>query len=107
MAGKHDAFCGNLSRDAELNGKNRYANNDELKYSLRSIAMYAPWVRKVFIVTDNQVPAWLDTSNPKVRIVDHAEIMPAESLPCFNSSLIEHFLYKIPGLSEHFLYPTF
>lgn len=101
---KHDAFCGNLSRDAELNGKNRYANNDELKYSLRSIAMYAPWVRKVFIVTDNQVPAWLDTSNPKVRIVDHAEIMPAESLPCFNSSLIEHFLYKIPGLAEHFLY---
>ena len=81
---KHDAFCGNLSRDAELNGKNRYANNDELKYSLRSIAMYAPWVRKVFIVTDNQVPAWLDTSNPKVRIVDHAEIMPAESLPCFS-----------------------
>ena len=30
--------------------------------------------------------------------------MPPECLPCFNSALIEHFLYKIPGLSEHFLY---
>ncbi len=101
---RHDAFCGNVSGDAELNGKNRYANNDELKYSLRSVAMYAPWIRRVFIVTDNQTPGWLDTSNPKVKVVDHAEIMPVESRPCFNSSLIEHFLYRIPGLAEHFLY---
>ena len=74
------------------------------KYSLRSVEMYAPWIRKIFIVTDNQVPKWLDTSNPKIRIVDHKEILPEVSLPCFNSRLIEHFLYKIPGLSEHFLY---
>ena len=50
------------------------------------------------------MPKWLDTSNPKIRIVDHKEILPEVSLPCFNSRLIEHFLYKIPGLSEHFLY---
>ena len=87
-----------------MNCKGRYADNDELKYSLRSVEKYAPWIRRVFIVTDNQIPAWLDTSNTKVRIIDHAEIMPPESLPCFNSSLIEHFLYRIPGLAERFLF---
>ena len=75
-----------------------------MKYSLRSIAQYAPWIHRIFIVTDNQVPVWLDTSNPKVKIVDHKDIMPDICLPCFNSVLLEHFIYKIPGLSEYFLY---
>lgn len=101
---KRNAFIGNEIKKSQNNCKGRYANNDELKYSLRSIEMYAPWIRKIFIITDNQTPTWLDTSNPKIRIVDHKEIMPEESLPCFNSSLLEHYLYRIPGLAEHFLY---
>lgn len=101
---KHNSVVKNVSDDPEIDCKGRYVSNDELKYSLRSVAMYAPWIRKIFIVTDNQTPDWLDTTNPKVKIIDHTEIMPAESLPCFNSSLIEHFLYKIPGLAEHFLF---
>ena len=100
---KHNAFIGKTEESSPINCKGRYANNDELKYSLRSVEMYAPWIRKIFIVTDNQVPEWLDISNAKVKIIDHKDIMPAESLPCFNSALIEHFLYKIPGLAEHFL----
>lgn len=102
-AAKRNACIGKTS-DKQENCKGRYADSGELKYSLRSVEKYAPWIRKVFIVTDDQVPEWLDTTNPKVRIVDHTEIMPAECLPCFNSNLIEHFLDKIPGLSEHFLY---
>ena len=100
---KRNTLIGKTDESSPINCKGRYADNDELKYSLRSIEMYAPWIRKIFIVTDNQVPKWLDTSHPKIRIVDHKEIMPEESLPCFNSSLIEKFLYKIPGLAEHFL----
>lgn len=82
----------------------RYADSGELKYSLRSIEKNAPWIHKIYIVTDDQVPEWLDTSNPKVQIIDHKEILPAESLPCFNSTLLEHFLQNIPGLSEHYIY---
>lgn len=100
---KFNDYIKQTTDDPSIQCKGRYANNDELKYSLRSISQYAPWIRKIFIVTDNQEPDWLNTSSPKIQIVDHTEIMPAESLPCFNSSLIEHFLYKIPGLSEHFL----
>lgn len=101
---KHNAYTGNTDTTTSTNCKGRYANNDELKYSLRSMDTYAPWIRRIFIVTDNQVPAWLNTQNPKIRIVDHKDIMPETCLPCFNSTLIEHFLYKIPELSEHFLY---
>lgn len=100
---KRNAFIGKTEENSPINCKGRYANNDELKYSLRAMDIYAPWIRKIFIVTDEQTPQWLDTSNPKVHIVDHKDIMPAESLPCFNSCLIEHYLYKIPGLAEHFL----
>ncbi len=101
---KHDAFIGKAEGSSPANCKGRYADNDELKFSLRSVEKYAPWVRKVFIVTDNQTPDWLDTGNPRVRIVDLTEILPEESLPCFNSALIEHYLYRIPGLAERFLY---
>ncbi|MCM1163782.1 MAG: stealth family protein [Muribaculaceae bacterium] len=101
---KRDAVIGKAVEGSAVNCKGRYANNDELKYSLRSAQLYAPWLRRIFIVTDGQVPEWLDTSNPKIRIVDHSEILPTESLPCFNSTLIEQFLYRIPDLSERFLY---
>lgn len=93
-------YEGNTSADC----KGRYADNGELKYSLRSVELYAPWIRKIFIVTDNQVPEWLDATNPKIQIVDHKEILSPESLPCFNSRIIEHSLFRIPGLAEHFLY---
>lgn len=100
---KRDACIGRPTGKQE-NCKGRFADNGDLRYSLRSIEKNAPWIRKVFIVTDNQVPDWLDTTNPRVQIVDHSEILPEECRPCFNSSLIEQFLYRIPGLSEHFLY---
>lgn len=101
---KHNAIVGHTEADSATNCDGRYADNDELKFSLRSVEKYAPWIRKIFIVTDNQVPAWLDTSNPKIQIVDHTEILPQEALPCFNSRIIEHHLFRISGLAEHFIY---
>ena len=101
---KHKSFSGPTVENSEINCKGRYVNNDELKYSLRSAEKHAPWIRKIFIVTDNQKPEWLDVSNPKIKIIDHKEILPEECLPCFNAFVIEYFIYKIPGLSEHFLF---
>lgn len=101
---KRSAFIGKPKENSATTCKGRYTDNDELKYSLRAVEKYAPWIRRIFIVTDNQTPKWLDTSNPKIKVVDLTEIMPSQSLPCFNSALIEQFLYKIPGLSERFLY---
>ncbi|MQY09326.1 stealth conserved region 3 domain-containing protein [Actinomadura macrotermitis] len=83
----------------------RFRSRDELRYSLRSLEMFAPWVRTVHIVTDRQVPAWLDTAHPRIRVVDHSEIFGDRgALPSFNSHAIETQLHHIEGLSEHFLY---
>ena len=102
---KHDRFAGIAPEThSGEDCRGRYVSNDELKFSLRAAEKYAPWIRNIYIVTDNQVPDWLDTSNPRIHIVDHSEILPSESLPTFNSSVIEHSLYRIPGLAEHFLY---
>lgn len=87
----------------EVVGDARWRNIDELRYSLRSVEQFAPWVNHIYIVTDNQHPEWLDLSHPKVTIVDHTEIMPADALPVFSSSAIESTLHRIPGLSEHFI----
>ncbi len=81
----------------------RFANHDELKYSLHSVRRNMPWVRKIYIVTDGQRPAWLKDDD-QIQIVDHRDIIEPEYLPTFNSHVIEACLHRIPGLSEHFVY---
>ncbi len=82
----------------------RFRDNDELKYSLRSVAENVPWINHIYIVTGfGQVPNWLNTKNPKITIISHEQIMPKSSLPTFNSSAILMCIHNIPGLSEHFL----
>ncbi len=104
-AKKKAEFTGALfSDDSEENCIGRYISNDELKYSLRSIEKNANWINKIYIITDNQKPVWLNTDNSKIQIINHSEILPSEAIPCFNASVIELFIYKIPELSEHFLY---
>ncbi len=77
--------------DASSRDLARYTSRDELKYSLRSLELNIPWVRKIFIVTADQVPTWLNTDHPKIQVVSHQEIFenPSECLPTFNSHAIE------------------
>lgn len=75
------------------------------RYSLRSLEKNAPWINHVYIVTNGQVPEWLDTSNPKVTIVTHKEIFKnPKALPTFSSPSIEMNLHHIRGLSDYFIY---
>ncbi|MER6916525.1 stealth family protein [Streptomyces sp. NPDC000594] len=89
--------------DKETNAS-RYTSHDELKYSLRSLAMYADFVRHIYIVTDGQKPHWLDDRAPGITVVDHRDIFPEGVLPVFNSHAIETRLHHIPGLADHYLY---
>ncbi|MER5637503.1 stealth conserved region 3 domain-containing protein [Kitasatospora sp. NPDC002227] len=83
----------------------RFRDREELRYSLRSLDMFAPWIRTVYLVTDDQTPAWLDTDHPRVKVVSHRELFgDTGTLPSFNSHAIESRLHRIEGLSEHFLY---
>lgn len=95
--------CG-IKFDNDAVSNCRFLNNDELKYSLRSLEKFAPWINNIYIVTDNQIPEWLDLSNPKINIINHTDILPAQALPTFNSVALETVIHKISNLSEHFLY---
>ena len=84
--------------------KARFRDNGFLKYWFRGVEKFAPWVRKIHFVTSGQQPEWLDTRNPKIHLVHHKDIIPEAFLPTYNSVVIERYMYRIPGLSEHFVY---
>lgn len=84
--------------------KERYRDNGELKYSLRSVAECVPWINHIYIITGfNQVPKWLNTKNPKISIIPHEQIFPQDALPTFNATAIEMCVPKIKNLSERFI----
>lgn len=100
--------------------KNKYINNknkkhypdirtkgiDEIILSVNSVIKYIPWIRTIFIVTNNQIPPIHKKliKSGKVVIIDHETIIEKKYLPTFNSDTIESYLHNIPGLSEIFLY---
>lgn len=91
--------------DYKNNSMSRYTDHDELRYSLRSVQMFAPWARNIYIITDNQTPSWFNDKQDKVKIISHKDIFKDPSaLPVFNSHAIESQLHHIPGLSEHYIY---
>jgi len=87
--------------------KKRFDFQGQIFFLLKSIECYANWVNRIYIVHANQ-EFTLDFLNQsmqsKIRFVNHTEIIPIEHLPLFNSCAIELFLWKIPDLSENFLY---
>tara|TARA_B100001059_G_scaffold232448_1_gene270279 strand:+ start:236 stop:1177 length:942 start_codon:yes stop_codon:yes gene_type:complete len=90
--------------------KKQYLHSNEISFCVASILKYAPFIRKVFIVTDCQSPNLEKIKNfvplDRVRIVDHKEIFNGaeEVLPTFNIRTIDAVLYKINDLSEKFIY---
>lgn len=87
----------------EANAECRYRDNGLLRYWFRAVERFAPWVNRVFFVTCGQKPEWLDESNPKLRLVNHADYIPAGYLPTFHSNTIELNFHRIPDLSERFV----
>ena len=63
-------MCCQFSRDEDVSAS-RFEDNEELRYSLRSLERFAPWVRHIYIVTNGQLPYWLNLENPRVTIVTH------------------------------------
>lgn len=85
--------------------ESRFRDNGELRYSLRSLEQYAPWVRTVYLVTDRQVPDWLDTGHERLRLVHHEELFgDVGTAPSFNSQALGARLHHLDGLAEHYLH---
>jgi len=88
----------------EDDSEHRYRDWDNLRYWFRGVEKFSPWVRTVHFVTWGHLPKWLNTNNPKLNIVKHADYVPERFLPTFSSHTIELNLHRIEGLAERFVY---
>ena len=92
------------------NYKKQYLQANEIEYCVKSILKFAPFVRRIFIVTDNQKPSFNGLKDlivsKKVKVVDHKEIFKGyeKYLPTFNIRSIDAVLHRIEDLSEMFVY---
>lgn len=84
--------------------ESRYREWGLFQFWFRSIEQYAPWVRKIHLITWGHLPPWLNTNHPKLNIVNHKDYIPEEYLPTFSSHPIELNIHRIPDLAEHFIY---
>lgn len=84
---------------------NRYRDWDTIRYVLRGIEYFMPWVRKIHFVTCGQRPKWMVEKHEKLNFVSHFDIFDnTECLPVFNSSAIELNIHRIPELADTFIY---
>ncbi len=92
------------TEEQEGNSVVRYRDWDTLKYWFRGVEKFAPWVRNIYFVTDNQKPEWLNLDHPKLKWVKHTDFIPEEYLPTFSCQAIEWNLHRIPGIAENFVF---
>ena len=81
----------------------RFRNWDIFRYWFRAVERYAPWVNKVFLVTNGRFPDWINPECKKLVLVKHSDYIPEKYLPTFNSNTIELNFGRIKELSEHFV----
>lgn len=88
----------------------RFRDFGELQYSLRSVDMYAPWARRIFLVTDNQVPSFIDPAESlRIRMVSHDDLFNYMNItdkpkhPLYSSTAIQSMVHSIPALSSPFM----
>lgn len=86
------------------NRENRYRDWDNLQFLFRGIEKFLPWIRRIHFITWGHIPEWLNTKEPRLHIVNHADYIPQKYLPTFNSHTIEWNMHLISGLSEKFIY---
>ena len=85
-------------------GVKRFRDWGILKYWFRSIEKNAPFAKNVYFVTYGHIPKWLNLKHPQIRIIKHADFIPKEYLPTYNSVAIELNLHRIPGIGKKFIY---
>ena len=92
------------SNNSDHKGNARFRNMDIFRYWFRAVEEYAPWVNKVYLITNGKFPDWINRESKKLVLIKHSDYIPKEYLPTFSSCTVEMFLHHIKGLSNHFVY---
>jgi hypothetical protein len=108
---KLNAYLGKLETVPEIASADRYRETGEFAYCIASLLRFAPWLRRIWIVTDAQEPAFMPAIRSsawrdKVVVVDHKELFAGyeQHLPTFNVRTLISTLWRIPGLADRFIF---
>lgn len=108
-----DTVLRQLGRPPAAAAATRFRSVGEIDFCVASLLRFAPFLRRIHIVTDAQVPPLLQSGahlpglpRDKLVLVDHREVFAGfeAHLPTFNSLSIESVLHRVPGLAEHYVY---
>ena len=81
-------------------------DNEELRYCIRSILYYIPWVRKIFILMPNKKVKFFksyDEIQEKIKYIKDKDLLGFESANSFSFSFNLYKMEKF-GLSKNFIY---
>jgi len=110
---KLNAYLAGLGHRPKTASPTRFNSVGEIDFCLTSLLRFAPFVRRIHVVTDAQTPSilaqfWQQDPALRERVVcvDHRAIFAGhgDCLPTFNARSIETMLWRVPGLAEHFVY---
>jgi hypothetical protein len=91
----------------------RFRSVGEIDYCITSLLRFAPFLRRIHVITDAQTPpivarsrAWPQPMRDKLVLFDHRQVFGGleDCLPTFNSLAIETVMFRTPGLAEQFVY---
>ncbi len=89
----------------------RTHQSNEIHYCLHALRRFAPWIRTIYIVTNQQIPPTVSALQgtpfgQKIKIIDQNDLLLEANVtsPVFNSLSIEWLIWRIKGLSNQFLY---
>lgn len=84
---------------------------NEIHYCLHALRRFAPWIRTIYIVTNQHIPPTVTALQGtafgnKIKIIDQNDLLLecGVTSPVFNSLSIEWLIWRIKGLSNQFLY---
>ena len=103
---KYTDFTDKALKREGINETLKENDMEEIKYSIRSILKYIPWIRKIFIVMPNDKVRFLkpiDEIKDKFVYIKEKDLIGFDST---NSAPLQFNLYKLKkyGISENFIY---
>ncbi|MCH8553483.1 MAG: Stealth CR1 domain-containing protein [Natronospirillum sp.] len=108
---KLNRYLETLGYRPRMAGATRFREVGEFAYCIASLLRFAPWLRRIHIITDGQTPAFWSALQQtefadRVCLVDHQAVFAGyeHCLPTFNARTLNSVIWRVPGLAEQFLY---
>ena len=77
-----------------------WSGTGDLRYAVRSLGRYAPWIRKVHVVTAGEAPKWLARPRERLVLVKHWDLIRDTTA---TANAITWRLFRIPELARRFV----